>query len=57
MVWDVRLPSTSYLAAARLNLPKQDDLELLESVLGRSTVALTAYVPHDRREAEAASCS
>ena len=53
MVWDVRLPSTAFLQAARLNLPLQDDLELLESVLGRATVALYAYVPHDRREAEA----
>jgi aminopeptidase N len=53
MVWDARMPSTSYLAAARLNLPKQDDPELLESVLGRSTVALFAYVPEERRESEA----
>jgi aminopeptidase N len=53
MVWDVRLPSTAYLEAARRNLPLQDDIELLESVLGRSTAALAAYVPQDMRDGEA----
>jgi aminopeptidase N len=53
MVWDVRLPSTAYLEAARRNLPLLDDIELLESVLGRSTAALAAYVPQDRRDTEA----
>jgi aminopeptidase N len=53
MVWDVRLPSTRFLEAARHNLPHITDDDLTESVLGRSIVALGAYVPDDMREAEA----
>jgi aminopeptidase N len=54
MVWDVRLPSTRFLAAARHNLPQIEDDDLTESVLGRAIVALGAYVPDERREEEAA---
>jgi aminopeptidase N len=53
MVWDTRLPSTTFLAAARRNLPLETDTELLEGVLGRAAACLAAYVPAHRRDDEA----
>jgi aminopeptidase N len=53
MVRDQQLKSTDFLALAREKLPIEPDLELVDSMLGYASAALGAYVPEERRQAEA----
>ncbi|MGH2585828.1 MAG: M1 family aminopeptidase, partial [Dehalococcoidia bacterium] len=53
MVRDRQLTSTDYLALVREKLPVETDLELVDSTLAYAAAALSAYVPEDRRGAEA----
>jgi aminopeptidase N len=53
MVRDQQLKSTDFISLARAKLPGEPDLELVDSMLSYALTALSAYVPDDRRPAEA----
>jgi aminopeptidase N len=53
MVRDARLSSTEYLAICRRLAPREPDPDLLDAILERAMACLAAYVPDERRQAEA----
>jgi aminopeptidase N len=52
MVRDRQLRSTEYLAIGRDRLDGEPDLDILNTVLDRTVLTVTRYVPEDVREAE-----
>jgi aminopeptidase N len=53
MVRDRELGSTEYLAIGRSELPDEPDLDILNTVLDRSALVVSRYVPESMRESEA----
>jgi aminopeptidase N len=53
MVRDRQLRSTAYLAISRERLGGEQDLDILETVLGRATLSIARYVPEAVREQQA----